>query len=177
MNGCPVSNVSCSELRFSSIDSSVAFNFDCPFAFCWATVCIIPNNFAINSSVFEPIWFTEEPFVEVSLSGLGLVILWSLWLYVWLLVRLVSVAAGAPSWFVLLLLLDVFVLVSTFGFSGPIIKGLQVMEGVVSYVMSDAWINWISLLKITDYLLRFASCLWGVGHVLNLTCSINWCMR
>ena len=148
-------------------------------AFLWATVCIIPRNFAINSSVFEPIWFTEEPFVEVSLSVLGLVILWFIYLfiYVWLLVRLVSVAAGAPSWFVLFVLLDVFILVSTVGFSGTGIKGLQVMEGVVSYVMSDAWINWISLLKITDYLVRFASCLWGVGHVLNLTCSINWCMR
>ena len=57
MNGCPVSNVSCRELRlrFSSIDSSVAFNFDRPLAFCRATVCIIPSNFAINSSVFEPI--------------------------------------------------------------------------------------------------------------------------
>ena len=177
MNGCPVSNVSCRKLRFSSIDSSVAFNFDCPLAFCWATVSIIPNNFAINSSVFEPIWFTEEPFVEVRLSGLGLVILWSLWLYVWLLVRLVSVAAGAPSWFVLALLLDVFVLVSKVGSSGPGIKGLQVMEGAVSFFMSDAWISWISLLKITDHLVRFASSLWGVGHVLNLTCSINWCMR
>ena len=146
-------------------------------AFFWATVCIIPRNFAINSSVFEPIWFTAEPIVEVCLSRLGLVILWSLWLYLWLSVRLLSVAAEAPSWFVLALLPLDLVLASEADLSRPGIKELQVfffcyrtVDGRSRFVrVSAAWISWFSLLKITEYLVRFASCSCGV----LVTCSIS----
>ena len=145
--------------------------------FCWATVCIIPSNFAINSLVFEPIWFTAEPIVEVCLSRLGLVILWSLWLYLWLSVRLLSVAAEAPPWFVLALLPLDLVLTSEADLSRPGIKKLQVFffcyrtgDGRSRFVrVSAAWISWFSLLKITKYLVRFASCSCGV----LVTCSIS----
>ena len=146
-------------------------------AFFWATVCIIPRNFAINSSVFEPIWFTAEPIVEVCLSRLGLVILWSLWLYLWLSVRLLSVAAEAPPWFVLALLPLDLVLTSEADLSRPGIKKLQVfffcyrtVDGRSRFVrVSAAWISWFSLLKITKYLVRFASCSCGVLD----TCPIS----
>ena len=111
------------------------------------------------------------------LSRLGLVILWSLWLYVWLFVRLLSVAAEAPSWFVLALLPLDLVLASEADLSRPGIKELQVFffcyrtgDGRSRFVrVSAAWIGWFSLLKITEYRVRFASCSCGV----LVTCSIS----
>ena len=53
------------------------------------------------------------------------------------------------------------------------VKG-QVKEGVFSYTMSATWISWISLLKITDCLVRFAGCSCGVlvtysiSHVVSI---------
>ena len=70
--GSLLNKVSFRELSFSPIDSIVSFNFDCLLACWWTHFCIDPRNFVIDSSVFEPIGFAAELFVEMSLSRLGL---------------------------------------------------------------------------------------------------------
>lgn len=152
--GSLLNKVSFRELSFSPIDSIVSFNFDCLLACWWTHFCIDPRNFVIDSSVFEPIGFAAELFVEMSLSRLGLS---ESLTCAWLLIQFVSVTVEAPFWFVVALLPGVFVLVCEAGrFRSRDSRDCkfsfyatgQVMSGVVSSVMEETWINWISLLKI-----------------------------
>lgn len=85
-------------VRLSPIDLRVVSNSDCPLDCCWANVCIVPNNFAIKASVFQPNCIEAYLWNEASLSRNFLAessacLFW--------LPTLVSVSAGTPSWFVL----------------------------------------------------------------------------